>query len=101
LEVMRDVAPDVVVHDILTLAPALAGELLEAPVATLVPHLYPAGAPGLPPYAMGARLPRTSFGRAMWAGMDRAVQKGLRQGRAELNETRSKLGLAPVERLHG
>jgi UDP:flavonoid glycosyltransferase YjiC (YdhE family) len=50
-------APDIVVHDILTLAPAMAGELEGIPVATLVPHLYPVAAPGFPPYATGARLP--------------------------------------------
>ena len=53
--------PDAVVHDILTLAPAMAGELEGVPVATLIPHLYPVGAPGFPPYAAGARLPRTRW----------------------------------------
>ena len=48
LAAIRDCAPDVVVHDILTLAPALAGELERAPVATLIPHLHPAPAPGVP-----------------------------------------------------
>ncbi|HEV3128345.1 MAG TPA: glycosyltransferase, partial [Solirubrobacteraceae bacterium] len=38
--------PDVLVHDILTLAPALAAELEGVPAATLVPHVYPLGAPG-------------------------------------------------------
>jgi len=93
--------PDVVVHDILTLAPALAGELEGVPVATLVPHVYPVGAPGFPPYAFGARLPRTELGRCLWRLLDRPVEAGLRRGRAELNETRSRLGLEPVERLHG
>ncbi len=46
-------------HDILTLAPAMAGELEGVPVATLIPHVYPASAPGAAPYALGARLPRT------------------------------------------
>ena len=41
--------PDVVVHDILTLAPALSGEILGLPVATLVPHVDPRTAPGAPP----------------------------------------------------
>jgi UDP:flavonoid glycosyltransferase YjiC (YdhE family) len=41
-------APDVAVSDILTPAPALAAELCEVPVATLVPHVYPHGAPGFP-----------------------------------------------------
>lgn len=93
--------PDVVVHDILTLAPALAAELEAIPVATLVPHVYPVGAPGIPPYAMGARLPRTGFGRRAWSTLDPLLEAGLRRGRTELNQTRRKLGLAPVERLHG
>jgi UDP:flavonoid glycosyltransferase YjiC (YdhE family) len=94
-------SPDAVVHDILTLAPAMAGELEGVPVATLVPHVYPAGAPGFPPYALGARLPRTAMGASMWRRFDKLVEVGLRQGRAELNETRSRLGLPPVSRLHG
>jgi MGT family glycosyltransferase len=94
-------APDALVHDILTLAPAMAGELEGVPVATLVPHVYPVGAPGLPPYALGARLPRTAFGTRMWRALDSAVEIGLRRGRAELNETRARLGLPPVSRLHG
>jgi UDP:flavonoid glycosyltransferase YjiC (YdhE family) len=98
---LRHRAPDVVVHDILTLAPALAGELERVPVATLVPHVYPPGSPGLPPYAVGARPPRTAIGRALWRGLERPVEAGLRQGRDELNETRRRLGLAPAVPLHG
>ncbi|MGB9183949.1 MAG: nucleotide disphospho-sugar-binding domain-containing protein [Solirubrobacteraceae bacterium] len=94
-------APDVVIHDILTLAPALAGELEGIPVATLIPHVYPVGAPGFPPYAFGARLPRTAAGRALWRCFDKPVEKGLRQGRSELNHARGRLGLDPVTRFHG
>ena len=36
---ISEARPDVVVHDILTLAPALAGELEDVPVATLIPHV--------------------------------------------------------------
>jgi UDP:flavonoid glycosyltransferase YjiC (YdhE family) len=93
--------PDVVVHDILTLAPALAGELEGVPVATLIPHLYPPAAPGFPPYALGARLPRTGAGRGLWTALERPVQAGLRRGREELNATRRRLGLPAVTRLHG
>jgi len=92
---------DVVVHDILTLAPALAAELEGIPVATLVPHVYPVGAPGNPPYALGARLPRTALGRRAWSALDPLLEAGLRRGREELNQTRGKLGLPPVQRLHG
>jgi UDP:flavonoid glycosyltransferase YjiC (YdhE family) len=99
--VVAELRPDVVVHDILTLAPAMAGELEGVPVATLIPHLYPVGAPGFPPYALGARFPRTRVGRRAWGALERPSQAGLRQGRAELNDARSRLGLPPVSRLHG
>ncbi|HEV3054024.1 MAG TPA: nucleotide disphospho-sugar-binding domain-containing protein [Solirubrobacteraceae bacterium] len=94
-------APDVVVHDILTLAPALAAELEGVPTATVVPHPYPSLAAGLPPYAIGARPPRTAAGRALWRALERPVELGVRRGQAELNDTRAKLGLQPLDRLHG
>jgi MGT family glycosyltransferase len=93
--------PDVVVHDVLTLAPALAGELEGVPVATLVPHFYPAPGAGLPPYAIGARPPRTVFGRTLWRAMDGLVLHGLERGRDELDETRRRLGLPALGRLYG
>jgi MGT family glycosyltransferase len=98
---VRAAAPQVVVHDILTLAPAMAGELEGITVATLIPHVHPSSAPGSPPYAFGARIPRSAAGRTLWRALERPVQAGLRQGRAELNETRAQLGLPPVTRLHG
>jgi MGT family glycosyltransferase len=93
--------PDAIVHDILTLAPAMAAELEGIPCATLIPHVHPQSAPHAPPYALGARLPRTFVGRAMWRALAWPVDAGLRQGRTELNGTRAKLGLGPVQRLHG
>ena len=104
----RDTAPviaeggfDAVVADILTLAPALAGEMAGVPVATLVPHVFPAGMPGQPPYSIGARLPRTPVGRALWRALEGPVRGGLRRGREELNGTRRRVGLAPVDDFHG
>jgi MGT family glycosyltransferase len=96
---MTPFAPDVVVHDILTIAPALAAELEGVPAATLVPHLYPAPSPGAPPYALGARPARTSPGRALWRALARPLERGFEKGRSELNETRARLGLPPVARL--
>jgi UDP:flavonoid glycosyltransferase YjiC (YdhE family) len=93
--------PDVVVADILTLAPALAAELEGVPWATLIPHLDPRGAPGFPPYSVGARLPRTALGRRLWSAFDPLIGRGLELGRTELNETRSRLGLAPLDHVHG
>jgi UDP:flavonoid glycosyltransferase YjiC (YdhE family) len=93
--------PDVVVADILTLAPALAAELEGVPVATVIPHVDPRSEPGWPPYSVGARLPRTSVGRRLWGAAARATDAGLEQGRRELNETRRRLGLGPLDRVHG
>ncbi|MDE3130721.1 MAG: glycosyl transferase [Acidobacteriota bacterium] len=93
--------PDVVVHDILTLAPSLAAELEGVPTVTLIPHLFPVAAPGFAPYSVGARLPRTRAGQVFWGMFARPLEQGLRQGRDQLNETRRRLGLAPLQRLHG
>ena len=49
--------------------PALAAELEGVPVATLIPHVHPAGPPGFPPYSLGARLPRTAVGRGLWGAL--------------------------------
>jgi UDP:flavonoid glycosyltransferase YjiC (YdhE family) len=93
--------PDVVVADILTLAPALAAELEDLPVATVIPHVDPRSEPGWPPYSLGARLPRTAVGRRLWGFAARATDAGLEHGRRELNETRRRLGLGPLDRVHG
>lgn len=98
---VQEFAPDVVVADILTLAPALAAELEGVPWATLVPHVDPRPAPGFPLYSVGARLPRTAAGRAFWGRLDPLMAKGLEYGRAELNETRRRLGLPPLDHVHG
>src|SRR3954471_18510806 len=74
---VAEVRPHAIVADILTLAPARAGELEGVPVATLPPPLDPRGAPGFPPYSIGARLPRTRLGRRMWAATDGIVAIGL------------------------
>ncbi|HEY3771933.1 MAG TPA: nucleotide disphospho-sugar-binding domain-containing protein [Solirubrobacteraceae bacterium] len=94
-------APEVVVHDVLTLAPALIAELEGMPSATLIPHLYPVGEPGLPPFGLGARAPRTRVGSRLWRGFDPLVARGLERGRQELNDARRRLGLAPVHRIFG
>jgi UDP:flavonoid glycosyltransferase YjiC (YdhE family) len=93
-------APDVVVHDVLTLAPALAAERAGVKVATLVPHVDPRTAPGAPPFSVGALPPRTAFGREFWSALRPVTNRGLESGRAELNETRRRLGLPAVVHLH-
>jgi UDP:flavonoid glycosyltransferase YjiC (YdhE family) len=101
LPLVREVSPHVVVSDILTLAPALAGELDGRSCATLIPHVYPHHEGDFPVYSLGARLPRTALGRVVWRAAQRPVHSGLRRGRAELNCTRARLGLAPQPHVHG
>jgi len=97
---VRSFAPDVAVSDVLTPAPALAAELCGVPVASLVPHVLPAAGPGHPVYSIGARLPRTRFGREGWRSAGRVVRGGLELGRREYNECRARLGLAPLPDVH-
>ncbi|HEY7620541.1 MAG TPA: nucleotide disphospho-sugar-binding domain-containing protein [Solirubrobacteraceae bacterium] len=99
--VVAALRPDAVVADILTLAPALAGELEGVPVATVIPHLDPRTEPGWPPYSVGARRPRTIVGRRLWGAAARVTDAGLERGRVELNETRRLVGLSPLARVHG
>jgi UDP:flavonoid glycosyltransferase YjiC (YdhE family) len=93
--------PDAVVADILTLAPALAAELEGVATATVIPHVDPRFERGWPPYSVGARLPRTAVGRRLWGAAARVTDAGLEHGRRELNETRRRLGLGPLEHVHG
>jgi UDP:flavonoid glycosyltransferase YjiC (YdhE family) len=101
LPLVRRLAPDAIVADVLTLAPALAGELCGVRVATLIPHVHPALPAGCPPYSIGARLPRTAIGRALWRAPGSLMERGLRMGRDDLNRLRGALGLPPVTRLWG
>jgi UDP:flavonoid glycosyltransferase YjiC (YdhE family) len=98
---MDDFRPDVVVSDILTLAPSLAAERAGIRRATLIPHVYPVHEPGMPFFAFGLQPPRTPVGRAVWRGALPVLESGLRRGQREMNETRAAVGLPPIERFHG
>jgi MGT family glycosyltransferase len=101
LPLVRELQPDIVVHDILTLGPSLAGELLGISCATLIPHVLPEAGPGFPIYSFGARLPRTAIGRAFWERAHLPVRRGLQSGRLALNRTRAQVGLSPLAHVHG
>ena len=98
---MDEFEPDLVVSDILTLAPTLAAEVAGVPHATLIPHVYPVQQPRMPMYSLGLRPPRTALGRLGWQATGPLLAMGLRRGRDELNETRARLGLGPIDRFHG
>jgi UDP:flavonoid glycosyltransferase YjiC (YdhE family) len=101
LPLVRDLEPEVVVGDILTLAPSLAAEICGVPRATLIPHVYPHGEPHFPIYSLGARYPRTAAGRALWRAAQSPINRGLELGRTELNQVRTRLGLPELDYVHG
>jgi MGT family glycosyltransferase len=101
LPMLKEMRPDAVVSDILTLAPTLAAEATGVPLATLIPHLYPVVEEGLPFFAVGLQPPRTGLGRRLWKSGQRALRVGLEHGRRDLNRQRERLGLPPTERFHG
>ena len=55
----------------------------------------------MPLYSLGMTPPRTPLGRLGWKATGPLLGMGLRRGRDELNETRERLGLGPIERFHG
>lgn len=94
------VRPHAAVADILTVGTTLGAELAGVPLATLIPHVHPAGADAFPIYSLGARLPRTPVGRRMWRALAPITATGLGHGRDELDETRRRLGIAPKPWFH-
>jgi UDP:flavonoid glycosyltransferase YjiC (YdhE family) len=98
---VAELQPEVVVSDILTLAPALAAELEGRARATLIPHVHPHSEAGFPIYSLGARMPSSPAGRAFWRFAHRPVHNGLERGRQELNVTRTRLGLPELPYVHG
>jgi UDP:flavonoid glycosyltransferase YjiC (YdhE family) len=99
--VIREVDPEIVVADILTVAAALAAELEERPWVTLVPHVLPMGERDFPAYALGAVPPRTRVGARLWRLTHPLLMRGEEQGRRELNGARERVGLSPLGHLHG
>jgi MGT family glycosyltransferase len=98
---IQEFDPEVVVADILTVAAALAAEMAGRPWVTLVPHVLPLSERGWPPYSIGARLPRSPVGRAIWRAMEPLTNQGLEQGREQLNDSRGRVGLPPLDHVHG
>lgn len=98
---VEDYEPDVVVNDILTLAPALAAEVAGVKRATLIPHVFAEQQPGMPLFSIGLQPPRTPVGRLAWRATMPLIGFGLRRGRDDLNGIRAQLELPPLDRFHG
>jgi UDP:flavonoid glycosyltransferase YjiC (YdhE family) len=98
---IRSFDPDAIVSDILTVAGGLAAQKEGRPWATLIPHVLPTGEPGLPPYSVGARLPRTRAGGTAWGLLRPLLARGEERGRRELNGARRRVGLPDLAHAHG
>ena len=101
MPLIEDFGPDVIINDVLTVAPALAAERAGLRWATLIPHLYPVQDSGAPLFSIGAMPARTGLGRLAWKASARVLRHGLERGRDDLNRQRQVAGLAPIDRFHG
>jgi UDP:flavonoid glycosyltransferase YjiC (YdhE family) len=97
---IRSFAADVVVGDILTAVGGLSAGVARRPFATLIPHVLPTSEAGLPPYSIGARLPRTRLGRRAWGALQPLLRRGEERGRDELNAARAQVGLPALDYTH-
>ena len=96
----RVFAPDVVVSDILTAAPALAAELCGVPVGDARPARAPLVRARLPALSLGARLPRTRAGAHGWRAFDHVVARGLEQRPRRVQRLPRAARAAAAARLH-
>lgn len=96
---LASIAPDVVVHDLITMGPALSAEAFGVPYATLVIHGLHTPSSDLPPFGWGAPPGRTPFGRWRDGWMRRGKIRDMERARDELNVARARLGLSPTARL--
>lgn len=101
LPLIDELDPHVVVADILTVAGSLAPQMRERPWATLIPHVLPFSEAGMPPYSVGARLPRSPVGAGAWELLRPLLRRGEERGRIELNGARERLGLPALDYTHG
>ena len=99
---LEEMRPDVVVSDILTLAPALAAEMAGCRRVTLIPHVYPVHEPGMPFFAFGWMPPRTRVGRGGVAGGAAGAGGGAAAGtRGDERDARERWGCRRSTRFHG
>jgi UDP:flavonoid glycosyltransferase YjiC (YdhE family) len=96
---IEEFGPDVALHDLYTLTPALAADAAGVRRATMMPHPFPEAAGSEPPFSWGLRPPRTWFGSWGWRGVRSVFEGRPREaGRRLINDARAELGLEPITR---
>jgi MGT family glycosyltransferase len=99
--VIEEWRPDLIVGDVLTLAGSLSAELCAVPFVTFVPHFWHATGPESVPFGSGWAPARSPLAKLAFRAIHRLERVGLEYGRDELNETRRRVGLSPLDRVHG
>ncbi|MDD7814054.1 glycosyltransferase [Mycobacterium sp. CSUR Q5927] len=103
-EQLRDLAPDLVVSDVITACGGMAAELLGIPWVELSPHPLYLPSKGLPPIGSGLAPGRGVRGRLRDAVMRSLTARSVRTGLRQRAEARAGIGLperdpGPVRRL--
>ncbi len=101
---LRELAPDLVVSDVITACGGMAAELLGRPWVELCPHPLYLPSKGLPPIGSGLAPGIGVRGRLRDSLMRRLTARSVRQGERERAEARAGIGLptrdpGPVRRL--
>ena len=90
---LRDLAPDLIVSDVITACGALAAELVEVPWVELSPHPLYLPSKGLPPIGSGMAPGVGVRGRLRDAVMRRLTARSLREGLRQRAAARIGVGL--------
>jgi len=96
---VAEIAPDVVVADLLTLGAGLAAEMNGVPWASLLIHGLHTPSRDLLPFGWGARPARWGPAKVRDRWMQRAHLRDLARAREHLNGARTNLGLPPTARV--
>lgn len=103
VDLLRPLAPDVIVADVITVVGAFAAEMLGIAWVELSPHILYDADPLVPPVGLGRRPSRRSWRRRSDASIRRAQAESQAEGRRLRDEARRALGLggdgAPTLRL--
>ncbi len=93
LSQIRDLAPDLVVSDVITACGGMAAELLGIPWVELCPHPLYLPSKGLPPLGSGMAPGTGMRGRLRDAVMRSLTARSVRQGLQQRSEARVNIGL--------
>ncbi|GBG35780.1 transferase [Mycobacterium montefiorense] len=95
---LRDLAPDLVVSDVITAGGGMAAELLDIPWIELNPHPLYLPSKGLPPIGSGLAPGTGIRGRLRDAAMRAMTARSVRAGQQQRERSRVEIGLSARDR---